>query len=251
MSLWNENSLMDHFIWFAWIAPCRSFVDYRLVSINRVRIYRYWNVVKIGERKCLTFDESLKWTGLACCLDNGLPSKHSWSKFFLILFLVFNFFFNPRSYTEFKAVHQESSWMDTHNRLGMEVCWNWIFRKKLGKRQADHGLICPKLGGIPGSRLGTSITTAYSNFCFGFFCRPVVDVYSESNLFLSSQLLFFPEGTRYTPEKHAVSMEFAAKTGLPHLKHLLIPRTKGFFAITQQLRNHFDAVYSGTLCFNT
>jgi len=64
-------------------------------------------------------------------------------------------------------------------------------------------------------------------------------------------LLFFPEGTRFTAEKHAVSMDFAAKAGLPHLKHLLVPRTKGFYAITQQLRGKFDAVYSATLCFNT
>jgi len=64
-------------------------------------------------------------------------------------------------------------------------------------------------------------------------------------------LLFFPEGTRFTAEKHAVSMEFATKTGMPHMKHLLMPRTKGFHAITQQLRGKFDAVYSTTLCFNT
>ncbi len=65
------------------------------------------------------------------------------------------------------------------------------------------------------------------------------------------QLLFFPEGTRFTAEKHAASMEFASKSRLPHLKNLLIPRTKGFFAITQELKHNFDAVYSGTLCFNT
>ena len=46
-------------------------------------------------------------------------------------------------------------------------------------------------------------------------------------------------------------MEFAAKAELPKLNNLLIPRTKGFFAITQQLKNRFDAVYSTTLCFNT
>ncbi|XP_059351015.1 1-acyl-sn-glycerol-3-phosphate acyltransferase gamma-like [Daphnia carinata] len=63
-------------------------------------------------------------------------------------------------------------------------------------------------------------------------------------------LLFFPEGTRFSKEKHDVSMEFAARKGLPHLKHLLIPRTRGFFAITQQLKQNFGAVYSGTLCFN-
>lgn len=74
---------------------------------------------------------------------------------------------------------------------------------------------------------------------------------STVNISSLLQLLFFPEGTRFTSEKHAVSMEFAEKAGLPHLNNLLIPRTKGFFAITQQLRGRFDAIYSGTLCFNT
>lgn len=64
-------------------------------------------------------------------------------------------------------------------------------------------------------------------------------------------LLFFPEGTRFTVEKHAVSMEFAKKAGLPEMKHLLVPRTKGFYALTQQLRGKFDVIYSGTLCFDT
>lgn len=41
-------------------------------------------------------------------------------------------------------------------------------------------------------------------------------------------LLLFPEGTRFSPEKHAVSRKFAASRNLPDLKHHLIPRTKGF-----------------------
>jgi len=46
-------------------------------------------------------------------------------------------------------------------------------------------------------------------------------------------------------------MEFAKKAGLPEMKHLLVPRTKGFYALTQQLRGKFDVIYSGTLCFDT
>lgn len=41
-------------------------------------------------------------------------------------------------------------------------------------------------------------------------------------------ILLFPEGTRFTEAKHQASVEFARKGGLPHLKHLLTPRTKGF-----------------------
>jgi len=63
-------------------------------------------------------------------------------------------------------------------------------------------------------------------------------------------LLLFAEGTRYTPAKHAASVEFARKSGLPPLQHLLIPRTKGFLATVEQLRGKFPAVYSCTIAFN-
>ncbi|CAB1338472.1 unnamed protein product [Coregonus sp. 'balchen'] len=39
------------------------------------------------------------------------------------------------------------------------------------------------------------------------------------------------EGTRFTEEKHQVSMEVAEKKGLPKLKHHLLPRTKGFWLL--------------------
>lgn len=42
------------------------------------------------------------------------------------------------------------------------------------------------------------------------------------------QLLLFCEGTRFTPAKHKLSMDFAARNNLPILKHHLSPRTKGF-----------------------
>ena len=49
----------------------------------------------------------------------------------------------------------------------------------------------------------------------------------KQNAFVA-QLLLFCEGTRFTREKHARSVEFARKNGLPELKHHLLPRTKGF-----------------------
>jgi lysophosphatidic acid acyltransferase/lysophosphatidylinositol acyltransferase len=41
-------------------------------------------------------------------------------------------------------------------------------------------------------------------------------------------ILLFPEGTRFSAEKHAASLEFAASRDLPLLQHHLLPRTKGF-----------------------
>jgi lysophosphatidic acid acyltransferase / lysophosphatidylinositol acyltransferase len=40
--------------------------------------------------------------------------------------------------------------------------------------------------------------------------------------------LFFPEGTRFTQQKHETSIEFAKSRNLPILKYHLTPRTKGF-----------------------
>jgi len=84
----------------------------------------------------------------------------------------------------------------------------------------------------------------------------------------------FAEGTRYTPTskscyciiiywvscicinelpiatEHAASVEFAEKSGLPHLKHLLIPRTKGFVLCIEKVRGKFAAIYCATMVFD-
>jgi len=64
-------------------------------------------------------------------------------------------------------------------------------------------------------------------------------------------LLLFAEGTRFTPAKHAASVEFANRIGMPPLQHLLLPRSKGFISSVEQLRGKFPAVYSCCLAFNT
>lgn len=53
---------------------------------------------------------------------------------------------------------------------------------------------------------------------------------------LFGQLLLFPEGTRFTKEKHRKSMEVARAKGMPELKHLLFPRTKGFVSTMMALK---------------
>ncbi|XP_064100028.1 1-acyl-sn-glycerol-3-phosphate acyltransferase delta-like isoform X2 [Macrobrachium nipponense] len=64
-------------------------------------------------------------------------------------------------------------------------------------------------------------------------------------------MLLFAEGTRFTPAKHAASMEFARKKGLPELKRHLIPRTRGFIQCVQSLKGHFPVIYDVTVGFNT
>lgn len=60
-------------------------------------------------------------------------------------------------------------------------------------------------------------------------------------------LVSFVEGTRVRPSKLAQSQKYAQENGLPLLKHLLLPRTKGFVASVQALRPHLQAVYDITV----
>jgi 1-acyl-sn-glycerol-3-phosphate acyltransferase len=56
-------------------------------------------------------------------------------------------------------------------------------------------------------------------------------------------LVSFAEGTRLTTSKLAQSQEYAREKGIKPLRHLLMPRTKGFMTMIPELRGHLDAVY--------
>ncbi|MDX9721959.1 MAG: lysophospholipid acyltransferase family protein, partial [Myxococcota bacterium] len=56
----------------------------------------------------------------------------------------------------------------------------------------------------------------------------------------------FVEGTRLTLKKLAKSQAYAREKGLVPLKHLLIPRSKGFVASVEGLKGHITAVYDLT-----
>lgn len=60
-------------------------------------------------------------------------------------------------------------------------------------------------------------------------------------------LVSFVEGTRVRPAKLEASRRFAQQQGLTPLRHVLIPRTKGFVATVIGLRNQADAVYDVTI----
>ena len=61
-------------------------------------------------------------------------------------------------------------------------------------------------------------------------------VFAVSTHRACTQLCLFAEGTRFTPEKHKISVEFAESRGLPVLKHHLFPRTKGFCFILKNMK---------------
>ena len=60
-------------------------------------------------------------------------------------------------------------------------------------------------------------------------------------------LLSFSEGTRITPAKLEKSQQYAREHGLFTPRHVQVPRTKGFLATMEGLRDHVDAVYDLTL----
>jgi lysocardiolipin and lysophospholipid acyltransferase len=55
-------------------------------------------------------------------------------------------------------------------------------------------------------------------------------------------LVSFLEGTRASSEKILESQKFCEERNLPILKHMLFPRTKGFVATIQGLRDSTDSV---------
>ena len=60
-------------------------------------------------------------------------------------------------------------------------------------------------------------------------------------------LLAFSEGTRITPSKLEKSQQFAREHDLEVYNHVLQPRTKGFAATVEGLRDHVSAVYDVTV----
>lgn len=62
-------------------------------------------------------------------------------------------------------------------------------------------------------------------------------------------VMTYPEGTRFSRDKKALSLEYAKKHDLPSLFHVLIPRFKGFFACVQLLRPRLSFVYNATVMY--
>jgi len=62
-------------------------------------------------------------------------------------------------------------------------------------------------------------------------------------------LMLFPEGTRFRKDKLEFTHKITEKKNLPPLKHVLMPRVKGFSASVQGLRGHCGAVYDVTILY--
>ncbi|XP_020582960.1 probable 1-acyl-sn-glycerol-3-phosphate acyltransferase 5 isoform X2 [Phalaenopsis equestris] len=62
-------------------------------------------------------------------------------------------------------------------------------------------------------------------------------------------LAVFPEGTDYTEQKCIISQKYAAENSLPILENVLLPKTKGFYACLEALRESLDAVYDISIAY--
>ncbi|PIA53528.1 hypothetical protein AQUCO_00900247v1 [Aquilegia coerulea] len=60
-------------------------------------------------------------------------------------------------------------------------------------------------------------------------------------------LALFVEGTRFTKAKLLAAQEYAASTGLPIPRNVLIPRTKGFVSAVSNMRSFVPAIYDATV----
>ncbi|KAM7263206.1 hypothetical protein ACFE04_000889 [Oxalis oulophora] len=60
-------------------------------------------------------------------------------------------------------------------------------------------------------------------------------------------LALFVEGTRFTQAKLLAAQEYAASTGLPIPRNVLIPRTKGFVSAVTHMRSFVPAIYEVTV----
>jgi 1-acyl-sn-glycerol-3-phosphate acyltransferase len=62
-------------------------------------------------------------------------------------------------------------------------------------------------------------------------------------------LVSFVEGTRFTLPKLEAAQAYAQTNGLSAPRHTLVPRSKGFAASVEGLRNHITAVYDLTIAY--
>ncbi|KAJ4979442.1 hypothetical protein NE237_010222 [Protea cynaroides] len=60
-------------------------------------------------------------------------------------------------------------------------------------------------------------------------------------------LALFVEGTRFTKAKLLAAQEYAASTGSPIPRNVLIPRTKGFVSAVSNMRSFVPAIYDATV----
>jgi 1-acyl-sn-glycerol-3-phosphate acyltransferase len=63
-------------------------------------------------------------------------------------------------------------------------------------------------------------------------------------------LISYSEGSRFSVEKVKESQDYSIQTGKPVLKHVILPRTRGFVISIKELRGYITALYDVTLIYS-
>ncbi|NWU93824.1 PLCD acyltransferase, partial [Upupa epops] len=165
------------------------------------------------------------WSGTACTLYTDPESYHKYGKENAIVILNHNFeidFLCGWNFCERFGVLGSSKVLAKKELSYMPIIgWMWYFLEIVfckRKWEEDRKTVMHKL---------LNLRDYPENFWFLIHC----------------------EGTRFTEQKHQISMQVAEAKGLPKLKYHLLPRTKGFAVTVQCLRNVVSAVYDSTLNF--
>ncbi|XP_053795026.1 1-acyl-sn-glycerol-3-phosphate acyltransferase delta isoform X1 [Vidua macroura] len=165
------------------------------------------------------------WSGTDCTLYTDPESYHKYGKENAIVILNHNFeidFLCGWNFCERFGVLGSSKVLAKKELSYMPIIgWMWYFLEIVfckRKWEEDRKTVVQKL---------LNLRDYPENFWFLIHC----------------------EGTRFTEQKHQISMKVAEAKGLPKLKYHLLPRTKGFAVTVQCLRNVVSAVYDSTLNF--
>ncbi|KFZ68512.1 PLCD acyltransferase, partial [Podilymbus podiceps] len=165
------------------------------------------------------------WSGTDCTLYTDPESYHKYGKENAIVILNHNFeidFLCGWNFCERFGVLGSSKVLAKKELSYMPIIgWMWYFLEIVfckRKWEEDRKTVMQKL---------LNLRDYPENFWFLIHC----------------------EGTRFTEQKHQISMQVAEAKGLPKLKYHLLPRTKGFAVTVQCLRNVVSAVYDSTLNF--
>ncbi|XP_037248750.1 1-acyl-sn-glycerol-3-phosphate acyltransferase delta isoform X3 [Falco biarmicus] len=153
------------------------------------------------------------WSGTDCTLYTDPESYHKYGKENAIVILNHNFeidFLCGWNFCERFGVLGSSKVLAKKELSYMPVIgWMWYFLEIVfckRKWEEDRKTVMQKL---------LNLRDYPENFWFLIHC----------------------EGTRFTEQKHQISMQVAEAKGLPKLKYHLLPRTKGFAVTVQCLRN--------------
>ncbi|OWK61280.1 1-acyl-sn-glycerol-3-phosphate acyltransferase delta [Lonchura striata] len=153
------------------------------------------------------------WSGTDCTLYTDPESYHKYGKENAIVILNHNFeidFLCGWNFCERFGVLGSSKVLAKKELSYMPIIgWMWYFLEIVfckRKWEEDRKTVVQKL---------LNLRDYPENFWFLIHC----------------------EGTRFTEQKHQISMKVAEAKGLPKLKYHLLPRTKGFAVTVQCLRN--------------